>query len=295
MVAFDDWSDLITINYKGGAGGDFIAYLIEYSAYGIDEIRNAKAIEYNRYHGNYNVFGDRYLKSLSIYFQDKINTNQEIKLLYDELHNNNKLLVIENIRNYCLNNFKKEFNRVRINSFHCFQNDTPSFQEIFPKSNNFYIGSLNINFFLISNLFVFLKNGYQKDHFYDPDSNKYLMLDYKENEYESIELYVASQLAEVDFKQNLYNEQLIDIYQLFEQKVNYDYMFKPIFGDQFKLDQNKIDEYHYKNIKLLDRFGINYYDLMKTQNLPLLYHKLIKYSSQALKQIMVEENRIAKL
>lgn len=265
MITLDDWSELATIDYYGGLGGEFFGSIL-YEA--INKNFTYKSAKNNKFEFNqYDVFTN-FKENLTIkkqglkkyYYLKRKFYNLEVdavedkmlKDLYDEIFNE-KTSFSEGFRNYVYKNYKDRFDGgIKISLFHTNNSDLVSksndnLTTIFPKSKNIIFTCPEHYMFLSKFLLVLkvlsndvrLKNKEKFKKSIEDDYSKYYNFDF---------YYFDSYPA---FK--------LDIFELIYEEKNYDKELSDLLGKEIILNKEKIKEYANQNINIFEKYGFDIY------------------------------------
>ena len=267
MVSLDDWSELVTVNYRGGYCGDFFCTLLK-------EAIDNQPIEY-RLDKNYRFsFGERCvfnneLKTLS-YFHGWIIHTLELnpyevvpkfyniyKKFYDEGFNTKEYLV-EKIRTHLYDKYKQNFDgSLKVGMFHNPNNEDFSLQQIFPKSKNIVLLCPDW-FFNVTRVLFYVKT--LKDN---KSRNDFLS---QKKDLPDIEKFFQGYFDPGYISINANDEYVVDIFDLFFDDVNYDQKLSDFLGIDIKLNKDNIKFYRDKNVAMLNSYGIDPYAIHKKQH-----------------------------
>lgn len=252
MIEIDDWSKLITVNFRGGMGGDFFSILLN---------NNFKQTPYNKTALKQYVYSDCPFASRWPYFKklkafNKINTFfrdirsidrrdsstfEEIKFF--NVYANSGLPLEQCLNEYFFDNYHMVFNdeRFRVTNIH---NLTTNFynsldlQIIFPKSKNIDLHSFNYNYVNIAyNLLCMYKLPIRNLLSMNRDSIAVMNNSVNQNN----------------------NSIFVDFYSLIFEDKSYDEQLSDLIGESITLNKNRIAVYRDEQIEILKQFNIDPY------------------------------------
>lgn len=261
MVALDDWSDLLTIDYNGGLGGEFFGLLLHDAIYKNTKFQQTADNKFNFIPYDVFTLTDRKsgkqagIKKL-YYFKQKyygiINNNEIENKHYEGLYNKifkDTSSFNEQYRNYIYETFSYKFDGgLKIALFH--ENagklkHSISIQEIFPKSKNIMLVCPDHYIFFAKFLMVVKV------------VSQHALTDSKEELKEFINdqyhRFIAFELH--DF--NDYPCLKIDMFSFLHEDRNYDKELSELLGQDIVLDKEKIKEYAQKNIAIFNQHGLD--------------------------------------
>ena len=102
-MAYDDWSDLITVNYKGGYGGEFFSFLLYESYHG-----EVNYIQYKDSKTRYEFASLDPLNETPLFWFNRLDHKREVT----ELSNYCDLLIenrLNKIKSICYSEDRKEY------------------------------------------------------------------------------------------------------------------------------------------------------------------------------------------
>lgn len=258
MIKYNDWSDLVTVRYRGGMGGDFFSYLLDNCFSNNASFNHDKNYKYDFYDAD--AFYLRF-KSLHDYFtslKKEPNPNSQYSMDTFSLHSriyveNDVNQIIDNLRNVIIDDFSYRFDRKRVASMHFYSEDGTALQDLFPGSQNIFLGSENQSYNLITNfLFIYKMALVAAKIVDDKVVVSYSMADHH---YDTIENFVDKLLVLYKSKEN--KELPIDMYELIVAGKSYDGELSELCGTKIVLNQDRIKTYRNQSVEILSQFGIN--------------------------------------
>ena len=263
MVTLDDWSELITIDYNAGLGGEFFGFLLYEAIY---KQSLYKEVIYNKFDFvEYDIFtcSDKNKKQIlkKLWYLKKKYHNSIIPTefledaefieSYNEIFNNS-LTFLEEYRNYVYENYGHRFDGTfKMSLFHdTYVNELNlkykiSLPYIFPKSKNIMLVCPDHYMFFSK----FLRVVKIISHHSLTKSKKELKnyIDSRYDKFVNLNLYSFDN----------YPCLKIDMYCLLHDKKNYDKELSNLLEQKIILNQEKINEYAHKNINLFNQYGLD--------------------------------------
>lgn len=268
MISYDDWSDLITVNYSGGMGGDFFSFAIDSclrdDTPSFDHDDNFK---YDFYEDD--AFNLK-LKSLHFFFSKAtkdVNNNSKYSMELFDLHS--RIYVerdieqtISNLRNVVIEKFSYRFNRKRVCSTHFPVSSYVSLQRLFPKSSNVFLSTENRSYEMITKFLFMYKMSLPRTTIVNgKPSISYTMADHG---YDSVESMVDGMM----FRTNYFPDQLfIDMRKLVVENYNYDQLLSDYCNTKIVLDPLRIQNYRRQTEQIINKYGIDIYKDYTEDNL----------------------------
>jgi len=271
MATVDDWSELITVDYNGGLGGEFFGLLLQEAINPNENIR-FKSTNHNKYDFKpYDVFCDdgettdiskNFLKKLffirrihhskNFDGQDRDIEHDDLIKKYNKVFLNEKNNFIDVIRNYTYDKNKHKFDgKLKIALFHDSQIDGTGIKNnttldiIFPKSKNIMLVCPDYHIFFVKFLLL-----------YKVLNTHYLNKNSKEKKIYIIE--AKKRFLYFDFYNfDSYPCLKIDMYSLLYEQKNYDKELSDLLGQDIVLDRQKISEYAQKNINIFKKYDLD--------------------------------------
>jgi len=266
MITIDDWSELITIDYYGGLGGEFFGFLLHEAIY---KKSIYKKIKNNKYDfTDYDVFAcfDKtrninqklILKKLFYLKRKYYNHNitpgdfEDLKLneAYREIFNN-ELTFSEEYRNFVYKKYNHRFDgKLKISLFHDVANELNkkhniNLPNLFPKSKNIMFVCPD-NYMYFSKFLMVVKvishhsltkNCIDLKNFIDSQYDRFIDFNfYSFDDYPCLK---------------------IDMYSFLYEQRNYDKELSSLLGQNIVLNKEKTNEYAQKNIELFNQYGLN--------------------------------------
>ncbi|MFZ4600786.1 MAG: hypothetical protein ACOYNN_19250 [Terrimicrobiaceae bacterium] len=168
-MAYDDWSDLITVNYKGGYGGEFFSFLLYESYHG-----EVNYIQYKDSKTRYEFASLDPLNETPLFWFNRLDHKREVTELsnYCDLLIENRLNKIKsicyskdrkeyisNLRYYFSDNYFPKHLKNNVTKMHNTINDENSIyiHEVFPKSKNYNLICKNESEHFIFRILFFYK------------------------------------------------------------------------------------------------------------------------------------------
>lgn len=271
MISIDDWSNLVTVRYRGGMGGDFFSYLLDSCFSNQPSFNHDKNYKYDFYEED--AFLLRF-KSLHDYFTNvKKQPNPDSHYSIDTFNLHSKIyvegdinLTINNLRKVIIENYSDRFTRKRVASLHFYSNEGIALQDLFPKSQNIFLGSDNKSYNLITNFLFMYKKGLNDARFIDDKFVvSYFMSD---RHFDSVENFIDQMLVVYKSREN--KEFPVDMYDLVVCNKSYDDVLSELCGTKIVLDKDRIKNYRNQTVEILSQFGINIdgqYDYFTFRNL----------------------------
>lgn len=258
MISIDDWSDLITVNYLGGMGGDFFCFLLN----GNIEKQSPSFLFDENYRYDFYEH-DAFLltlKTLTLFFKplnkeldNQSKTKKLIAEIYEDVYvEGNPEQTALNLRSKLYNMFSYRFDRKRVLSTH-FSNKPLPINSIFPKSSNIFLGSLNTNYFRITRFLAFYKTvlpllEYRNNKLFLPFS----MIDHwYKNEDEFLNTIIFYDPTTPN------NELFVDMFDFVVNERNYNKDLSDVCGFSIQMDPMFVKNYKSQTSKILEPFGIN--------------------------------------
>lgn len=145
-MAYDDWSDLITVNYEGGKGGEFFAFLLYECHHGEVEYIKIKENKYRYMFKDYDPLSSSVIWHMGYLSKDYsdiplwadstfIEEIEKVKKIY---YTENREDYILNLRDYFSLKYFPKHSKNNITKMHNFiREDGIYIQELFPKSTNY--------------------------------------------------------------------------------------------------------------------------------------------------------------
>jgi hypothetical protein len=254
MIALDDWSDLITVNYKSGYGGEFFAFLLYESYHG--------EIEYIKYEDNqyrYDFTSIDPLKRTPLPWFNRLDHERDIgfksvhmnenmikdlsiikKIYYDD----DRKKYIKNLQIYFSENYfpkHKEKNITKLHN-HISNKNSIFIQEVFSKSKNYDLVCKNESDHFLFKILFFYKVLVPHIVYYSKD--KILLTRLGVFEYITLEKLCTS-MGIVYVKSNETGIK-IDVFDLFINQKN-----------ELNLNEKKLKKYRDDIFYILDKFEID--------------------------------------
>ena len=269
MATVDDWSDLITVNYKGGYGGEFFSFLLYESYHG-----NLEYIHHdNKYRYDFTPL-DPLSQTPLFWFSRLDHTDKIISLpIHCDQNITKKLIKIKNVcysedreeylfnlRNFFLTHYFPKHKQNNITKLHNIITDENSLfiHEVFPKSKNYDLICKNESeHFFFKTLFFYKVLA---RHFTYYDSNNIAF-----NRHGIDEIFTMDQIFDNGFPFFKSKEKgiKIDVFDLFINKKN-----------ELNLNEKKISKYRDDIFYILDKFNI---DLSHTYTQAEMYEVIERY------------------
>jgi hypothetical protein len=272
MATVDDWSDLVTVNYQGGYGGEFFSFLLYESFHG--EIQYIKG-EYSPYRYNFTPIDP--LKDIPLFYfnvlthsKDRganneyfVNTQtftKHVSAIKKICYDDNRKEYIKNLQNYILENYLPKHKKNNVTKMHNFlvNENSISIQEIFPKSTNYDLICKNESEHFIFRILFFYKTICNNFIYYNDD--KILFTVFESSKYVTIEYIFRNKFEYFKSEETGIK---IDVFDLFINEKN-----------DLNLNIKKLKEYKKDILYILKKFEI---DIYHTYTKPEMYEVLRKY------------------
>lgn len=257
MITVDNWSDLVTINYQGGMGGDFFSSILNKNFSVDQELLHNDKFVYDFYYGDlaYQKF-----KSISSFFiprqYDDKSSREYIKQL-DKLHKkiyceNNVNQTIINIRNYIVENYVVPSDTKKVMSLHNYSN-IATLQDIFPKSINIFLCTKDSNYLQTTKLLFMFKKIVP---ILKIDSNNKLVTPFSVHQqtFDSVDLLFNDVMND---RVVSINEYFIDMHDLIVRQCSCDDILSELCNQKIVLDKKLIQLYKNQTKEIMLRYNIN--------------------------------------
>jgi hypothetical protein len=262
MISIDDWSDLITVNYVGGMGGDFFSFLVD-SCLREDNpsFNHNEKFKYEFYDDD--AFNLQF-KSLHGYF-NKVENKPNIKELdsINNIFNLHSQIYVEgdvdktayNIRKMAFKRFSHKFFRKRVYSFHFIDSYGITPQQIFPKSSNIFLSTDNKIYELFTKFLFMYKMALDVTKIIDGKPT--ISYKFSTVQFNSIEAMIDKIICGTGHDK--YDELFIDMKKLILEDYNYDKLLSDYCNTKIVLDTERIKNYRNQNLQILNKYGIDIY------------------------------------
>ena len=267
MVTYNDWSQLITINYRSGAGGDFLSILLDKNFN--SDVGYTKTSDYRYSYKNCPFF--QKIKTLSLIYYYLTDTDNIIVKLCpakmvqhaEQLYNtylNSNFSVEESLRQYCYDCYSCEFNnnKRRVTNIHNFKTNFLNIcdlQLLFPKSYNINLYTKNKIYTHILEYIIFPWKIVNKNN-----KNKKCF-------------HVSEIVVRDEEIQDNHNGLHIDPFDLIMLGKNYNDILSEFLGEKIILDKQMLQTYKNELIEICNVCDI---DPLKDYDLNVITEKAIK-------------------
>jgi hypothetical protein len=265
MVSLDDWSELITVDYNGGLGGEFFGLLLHDAIYKDTFYKTTSKNKFDfKPYDVFNAFEKKEplqnaLKKLYYYkkkFYDYNFPHGNLEdTLFNDLYNSifkYKLNFSDEYRNYVYENYSHRFDGTfKISLYH----DTNvnilnkkydiTLPDIFPKSKNIMLVCPDYHIFFIK--FLLIVKVISHHAFFKSNAELKAFIDVKYKQFNNFEFYIFDD----------YPCLKIDMYSFLYEEKNYDKELSNLLGQDIVLDKQKVKEYAQKNIEIFNQYGLD--------------------------------------
>lgn len=269
MVTYDDWSQLITVNYKSGAGGDFFSIILDKNFNDNIARPYTKTLNYRyRYKNCPFHFHVKKLNMFNFLHNNRININNTKSIPYREIEKkiyktfvDFEIPLEECLKQYCYDVFSHNFknNKYRVTNVHNFNDNylnTLDLQILFPKSHNINFYTKNKAYIHILDFVIFPWKVFDKNQIVNKNN-----------------FCVSEIIIEDKDIQDNPNGLHIDPFDLFMLGKNYDDILSEFLGEKIILDRHMLQTYKNEIIEICKACDI---DPLKDYNLNVITEKAIK-------------------
>lgn len=250
MISIDDWSQLITVNFRGGMGGDFFCILLN---------NNFKQTPYLKTDSKQYLYTDcpfsirwpyhnrlKGLNKIKTYYNDRNNLDRSDAISFEEIKFfdiffDDQTPIDESLNFYFYDKYRLSFNdnRKRVANFHNLTYDllnAVDLQKTFPKSKNINFFSTNFSYLNIAENILLLYK---------------LPID-------NILSFGKSAIVPVERNIKPNNDGFfIDCFSLLFEEKCYDKQLSDYLGIKVTLNKSRVSNYKQEQLEILDQFGID--------------------------------------